>query len=53
MGKYAVKAEMQSLLQGLLDLGSEGIQYSFSQRLRQGQQTTITFYPNTEIKAAG
>ena len=27
--------------------------YSFNQRLKQGQQPIVTFFPDTEIRAAG
>ena len=31
----------------------QGLKYSFNQRLKQGQQPIVTFFPDTEIRAAG
>ena len=52
-GKYAIKSELQTLTQSGLLFGVEGLKYSFNQRLKQGQQPIVTFFPDTEIRAAG
>ena len=52
-GKYAIKSELQTLTQSSLLFGVEGLKYSFNQRLKQGQQPVVTFFPDTEIRAAG
>lgn len=51
-GKYAIKSELQTLTQSGILFGVEGLKYSFNQRLKQGQQPIITFFPDTEIRAA-
>ncbi len=52
-GKYAIKSELQTLTQTGLLFGVEGLKYSFNQRFKQGQQPIVTFFPDTEIRAAG
>lgn len=52
-GKYAIKSELQTLTQSGLLYGVEGLKYSFNQRLKQGQQPIVTFFPDTEIRSAG
>lgn len=50
---YAIKSELQTLTQSGLLFGVEGLKYSFNQRLKQGQQPIVTFFPDTEIRTAG
>ncbi len=52
VGKYAIKSELQTLTQSGLLFGVEALKYSFNQRLKQGQQPIVTFFPDTEIRAA-
>ena len=48
---YAVKSDLQSLTQAAILFGYQCFKYSFNQRM-QGQQPTVTFFPDTQIKAA-
>lgn len=48
-GKYAVKSDLQTVVQGGLMYSNEALNYSYKQRENQGQQSTITFFPDTEI----
>ena len=53
VGKYAIKSELQTLTQSALIFGYNGFEYSVNQRFKQGQQPIVTFFPDTEIRAAG
>lgn len=48
VGRYAVKSEMQSLVQGTLLFGYEILKHSISQHI-QGQLPSITFFPITDL----
>ncbi|MBO5231949.1 MAG: RHS repeat-associated core domain-containing protein [Clostridia bacterium] len=52
VGKYAIKSELQTLTQSALIFGYNGFEYSVNQRFKQGQQPIVTFFPDTEIRAA-
>ena len=51
-GKYAIKSELQTLTQSALIFGYNGFDYSVNQRFKKGQQPIVTFFPDTEIRAA-
>ena len=53
VGQYAIKSDLQTLVQSGLLFGFEGLKRSFNERSKQGQQPVITFFPDTEIRAAG
>lgn len=48
-GKYAVKSDLQTVVQGGLMYSNEVLNHSYKQREDQGQQSTITFFPDTEL----
>ncbi len=52
-GKYAIKSELQSLTQGgmlsVIDMFKQACHNWF----KQGQQPTVTFFPDTQIRAVG
>ena len=51
-GKYAVKSELQSLIQGGMQLGIDIFKQASHNRFKQGQRPTFTFFPDTQIRAA-
>ncbi len=51
VGKYAIKSEVQTLTQSGLLFGVEGIKHSLNNQFNKGQQPTVEFYPDTEIRA--
>ena len=47
VGKYAIKSEMQTLIQSGLLYFVEDCKYLFNQCQQQAQQSMITFFPDT------